>query len=363
MRVDIDARMLRSGGIGRYLREIVGPWLSSGQLTAVRLYGGVADLERWLAQIGATGSVDLEPWDDPIYSASAQLHWVTSRLRPRAWRPDVTFFPHFSAPLAAHPRPSVVVIHDLIHLRVPGAFPAWKRVLAAGLIRRVANEADHLVTVSQTSRDHILDFLGSAEVPVDVIRNGVSEIFTRGRRAPLSPPQFVLVVAPHKPHKNLVLAAQILQHLPERDGWRLMVVGPDVEDRQAIVRASGGVGLDRRIDVPGPRTDEQLRDLYREAAVVLVPSLLEGFALPAFEARACGARVLAPDVPWAWELRGAGVELVSGWDPRDWARIIERDPTYEGSEVDSAWSVPRWRDASDKTLSLLERVSTGGASV
>ncbi|MGB1823820.1 MAG: glycosyltransferase, partial [Ilumatobacteraceae bacterium] len=89
----------------------------------------------------------------------------------------------------------------------------------------------------------------------------------------------------------------------------------DVEDRRAIVKASGVAGLADRIDVPGLCSDEELRDLYRAAAVVVVPSLLEGFGLPALEARACGTRVLAPDLPWARDLLDAGVELVSGWDP------------------------------------------------
>ena len=360
MRVDIDARMLRSGGIGRYIREIVGPWLTSNQLSAVRLYGNVTALESWLARIEARGTVDVEPWDDPVYSAAAQVHWLTSRFRGRAWRPDVTFFPHFTAPLVGHPKPSVVVIHDLIHLRVPGAFPVWKRALAAGLIRRVGSMTDRIVTVSQTSREHILDFLGDAEAPVDVIRTGVSEIFTPGGRVVSESAPFVLVVAPHKPHKNVALAVQILRHLPKRDGWRLIAVGPDIEDRRAMASATEVVGLDRRIDVPGPRTDTQLRDLYREAAVVVVPSLLEGFALPALEARACGARVLAPDLPWARELLHAGVELVSGWDPREWAQIVREVPTRAGSEVDSDVSMPRWSAASEATLSLLEGVAKNG---
>ena len=215
-----------------------------------------------------------------------------------------------------------------------------------------------LITVSETSREHILEFLGSVEAPVEVIRNGVSEIFTQGSPAPESDAPFMLVVAPHKPHKNLVLLARILQHLPELDGWRLIAVGPDVEDRRAIVKASGVAGLADRIDVPGLCSDEELRDLYRAAAVVVVPSLLEGFGLPALEARACGTRVLAPDLPWARDLLDAGVELVSGWDPRNWARIIQSDWVRMGSE---GWEVPRWRDASEATLAVLERVATRAA--
>jgi glycosyltransferase involved in cell wall biosynthesis len=361
LRVDVDARMIQSGGIGRYIREIVGGWLATGRLEAVRLYGRPLELEPWLARIDARGKIDIVPWPDRIYGPAAQIRWSASLRRPRGWPCDVTLFPHFDVPLVSHPSPSVVVIHDLIHLRVPHAFPGWKRLLAAGMLRRVASLADRIITVSATSRGHIADWMGSTRPPIDVVRNGVSDLFTPGPPTVRKTHPYVLVVAPHKPHKNLQLALRVLDHLPEREGWKLLAVGPDVAARDALVREVARPGLQRRIELPGPVGDLALRDLYRQADAVLVPSLLEGFALPALEARACGAPVLAPALSWAQELCDAGVQLLEGWDPRRWATAV-RNARSDRETAGPRPVVRRWGDASAATLRVLERVAAQGAS-
>lgn len=356
LRVDVDARMLEAGGIGRYIREIVGPWLASGQLEAARFYGHPSQLEAWLTRIDARGDVDIVPWHDRIYGLAAQVRWPMSLHRLRGWQPDVTLFPHFDVPLVAHPSPSVVVVHDLIHLRLPEAFSGWKRLLAAGMVRRAASLADRIITVSESSRRHIVDFLGRAHPPIEVIRNGVSDLFTPGAQTVRKLPPYVLVVAPHKPHKNLQFALRVLHQLPEREGWRLLAVGPDDADRDALVRDVALPPLARRIELPGPVGDGALRDLYRQAEAVLVPSLLEGFALPALEARACGARVLVPALSWARELSHAGVELIDGWDPRRWARAVCTPPP-DAEARGAVPVVPRWSEASTATLRVLEKVA------
>ena len=357
LRVDVDARMLRAGGIGRYIRGVVGPWLCDHAVESVRLYGRTADLDAWLTHIGAQGNIEIVAWGDPTYSLSAQARWPRLSRRGAAWRPDVSFFPHFDAPLLLHPRPSAVVVHDLIHLRVPTAFPFWKRRLAAGMIRRVARLTDQIVTVSESSRADILAFVGPEAPPVDVVRNGVSDLFTPGIPDGQGADPFLLVVAPHKPHKNLLLAAQVLLRLRQHEGWRLVLVGPNASDRRELAREAGAPGLVDAIDLPGRVADQELRNLYRRASVVLVPSLLEGFALPALEARACGTRVLASDVSWAGELSDMGVELVAGWDPDTWTRAVRGTSNSTIEHASSQPTIPRWSEASAATLSLLTRVA------
>lgn len=357
LRVDVDVRMLEAGGIGRYIREIVGPWLTKGAVAAARLYGAPGPIEAWLRQIEPATVVDVVAWTDPIYSVRAQARWPRLNERRSAWQADVSLFPHFNAPLVAHPRPSVVVVHDLIHLRIPDAFPWWKRWLAATMIKSVATQTDHIVTVSEHSKADILDFIGAEAPPVAVIRNGVSDVFTPAPGpAPTSDP-FILVVAPHKPHKNLKLAVQILDRLPRHEGWRLVAVGPDADDRSDLVRQAGSSVTAELIEVPGAVDDFELRKLYRQATVVLIPSLLEGFALPALEARACGTRALAPDVPWGRELTDAGVELVQGWDPDSWVRVIRTPATQRPDSEVPPHSIPRWSDASTATLDVVQGVA------
>jgi glycosyltransferase involved in cell wall biosynthesis len=66
-----------------------------------------------------------------------------------------------------------------------------------------------------------------------------------------------------------------------------------------------------------------LARLYAEATAVLVPSLSEGFGLPVIEALACGAPVIASDIPVLREVGFEGVRFCSLTEVSDWTRAIE----------------------------------------
>ncbi len=70
----------------------------------------------------------------------------------------------------------------------------------------------------------------------------------------------------------------------------------------------------------GPLTPAAIAQLYRGAAVVLQPSDAEGFGLPVLEALACGAPVVATDLPTLREVGGAEVAFVAGDDLEGWTR-------------------------------------------
>jgi glycosyltransferase involved in cell wall biosynthesis len=62
-----------------------------------------------------------------------------------------------------------------------------------------------------------------------------------------------------------------------------------------------------------------LAAVYRRAALVLLPSEAEGFGLPAAEALACGAPLLASDIPAVREVAGAAAEYRPVGDVAAWA--------------------------------------------
>lgn len=72
----------------------------------------------------------------------------------------------------------------------------------------------------------------------------------------------------------------------------------------------------------GPLTPEGLAQLYRGAAAVLQPSDAEGFALPVLEALACGARVVASELPTVREVGGGQVTFVPAGDLEAWVRAV-----------------------------------------
>ena len=355
IRIQVDARLVAAGGIGRYIREITGRWLSRADVEGVRFLGRPDELEPFLAEHDPRGVTEIEPWGDGPYSPIGQLRWPFLARRG-SWAPDVTFFPHYDVPLIGLPTPSLVTVHDLIHFQHPEGFPAWKRVLGEVLMRRALEGATAVVTVSEASRHAICSWMPAVDKKISVVRNGVGAEFRplsaeerlaeRTRWGGLEP--FVMCVGPHKPHKNLAHAVEVLRHLPADEGWRLVLVGPSEEDRDHLV--AGDATLGDRIVLTGRVSDEDLRSLYGLAGTVLVPSRLEGFGLPVVEARACGARVLVSDLPWTRELARESVTLMPGWNARDWADEIRTRGGTEPKPTRAAWD---WEVAAKRTFEAL----------
>jgi alpha-1,3-rhamnosyl/mannosyltransferase len=189
---------------------------------------------------------------------------------------------------------------------------------------RAVREATRIATDSEWSRAQIERELGIAAERITVIPLAPDPFFSPGQSArtalPSSP--YVLMVGAGEPRKNARLLIEAFsQAFPEGD-VTLVIAGSLAEDAARDAAARG-----TRITREAPE-DERLRDLYRAAACVAVPSLAEGFGLVVVEAQACGAPVLASNASALPEAAGDAAILlpphdVGAW--RDTLRNVVRD--------------------------------------
>jgi glycosyltransferase involved in cell wall biosynthesis len=326
MRVAIDARKLHDFGIGTYIRNLLRHLARLDTRDEYVLLCHPSDMDI-AAGLGPNFRTVLEP--SPNYSFREQVHvpWVLQRERP-----DVYHAPHYVLPAAVR-CPSVVTIHDCIHLRFPEYLPnRGAYVYARATMWAAARRANAILTVSEASKRDILHYCRVPSEKVVVVHNGIDERFSivpseedaaRVReRYQLITHGFVLYVGNIKPHKNLVRLIEAFARLRQgpREDLKLLIIGDQISKHPALRRAVHQHKLHKHVRFLGYIPDETLSILYRLAAVFVFPSLYEGFGLPPLEAMACGAPVVTSNTSSLPEVAGDAAVLV---DPYSIDSIVE----------------------------------------
>src|SRR5262249_40090086 len=232
-------------------------------------------------------------------------------------RPNQFLTLHELTECFAYGRRLVLTQQDMTLDRAPGYFTSRKdweelcRTTKAALASadQVGFFSEHAAV--DAARDGLLDTQRATVVPlgVDHVRtDGKAEL--PARLARLGGRPFLLMIGAALPHKNRLFALRVLRELAFERGWEggLVLAGPD--DFPGI----SSIPHEQRLLERDPRLCEQVLDLgvvsesekrglFRNAALVLFPSLCEGFGLVPFEAAAYGTPCL-----YAW--RGAVSEFL-----------------------------------------------------
>ena len=228
--------------------------------------------------------------------------WYPARLPRLAQRErvDVLHCPTFRGPLRSLSMPLVVTVHDLAVLRHPEVFNLWTRRYSRACVPRVVRAASRVIAVSEFTKRELVDVLGTRAEKIDVIPNGVADVFVPN--GPAAEGDYVLAVGTLEPRKNL----QRVERAARLAGVELRVVGAQ---GWGGVKTSGWLG---RV------ADDELARLYRGARCLVYASLYEGFGLPIAEAMACGTPVVT-SMGGATEETAAGAAVLV--DPLDAASI------------------------------------------
>jgi glycosyltransferase involved in cell wall biosynthesis len=230
----------------------------------------------------------VEPVHVPARSQELRMAWSVPRELKRL-RPRVAHFQH-ALPFRC-PCPAVVTIHDLSFERDPSVMRFHERAVFKAAVPRAARNAAHVLAVSERTKDDIVDLYAIPRAKITVTAHGVDPVFSPGDGRP---GDYVLLVGSVEARKNPLAAVAAAGEV----GLPLVAVGP-VRD----------AGLARELEQRGARLrgyvkQDELVDLYRGAACLVMPSRYEGFGLPVLEAMASGTPVVVAPDPALREVAG-----------------------------------------------------------
>ena len=158
---------------------------------------------------------------------------------------------------------------------------------------RVARALPAVVTVSENSRKDIAAQLGVAPERMTVVPVGVDHTVFRPREDVTPQVGRIMVTSSSDvPMKGLVPLLEAVAKLRTERDVELTVIGRPAEGGR-VDRAITRLGLADAVTCVRGISDDELARLYGEAEVAVVPSLYEGFSLPAIEAMSCGIAVVA----------------------------------------------------------------------
>ena len=325
MRIGIDARKLHDFGIGTYIRNLLRELgkldhdteyvilCSPDDDAAVRAFG-----DNFRPVIETAGN----------YSVSEQI-----RIPLALWRERVDLFhaPHYVLPPLVR-CPSVVTIHDCIHLLFPQYLPnRFALAYARTSIALAAKRSTRVITGSESAKRDIQRFVDVPPGKIDVIYHSYDPIFGvepdadtvhRVRERYQLHSEFVLYAGSVRPHKNLERLIEAFQIVRSRglDELKLVLIGDDISKYTALRRAVHRYQLHNYVRFLGHVPGDTLAVMYRLAGVFVFPSLYEGFGLPPLEAMASGTPVVASNASSLPEVTGDAALLV---DPYSAAAIAE----------------------------------------
>ncbi len=405
MRFLIDLQCAQSGsrhrGIGRYALSLLDALLPAAQASGHEVHlllngafpATIPAIRRRYPALHETRSIhvfqglDKSGLQDPHGPWRKAASGLLRDLAIAGLAPDAVFCPSVFegdseafalTPLTLSDTPSLATQHDLIPAQMPGVYfdnaPAF-----ADFYRARMAEMRHfaaLIAVSEATRQEALTLLDYPADHIHLVTEDAGPQFTPPgamsltgmealrRRHGLTRP-YILYVGGGEPRKNLTGLIRAYGALPQglRDAHDLVIAGTlTTQEHANIHHLAQDLSLDLgHIRILGHTPEEDLPGLYGLAELFVMPSLREGFGLPALEAIRCGTLTLGADATSLPEVIGTPETLFDPADIPAMTALIIRGLTDPGfarrmraaqHEHAARFS---WDSAARDTLALLTR--------
>ena len=269
---------------------------------------------------------------------------------------------------------SVITLHDLAIYRHPEWFPKGQWLATKLIVPATIRKASKIIAPSQATKKDLIELFRVPGEKIIVIPHGVEPRFFK--ESGISNSQFpilnqfsmskfskpyILFVGTLEPRKNIERIVDAYADLPKDilERYDLVLAGrKGWNDRDILLK----IGKEK-IKVLPDITNDQLPELYQNAALFVYPSLYEGFGLPILEAMAAGAPVITSNTSSMPEVAAGAAITINPLHTGEISGAIEkilRDPALVKQLSEDGVSRARhftWGETAKRTLSVYESLS------
>lgn len=238
----------------------------------------------------------------------------------------------FSVPIFARKK-KVVTVHDLIAIEQGGDIPFWSRNYFGKFVPFTYKFADHLIAVSNHTKDDMVRLLNIPEEKISVVYEAADQKFkpienqdklNSIRKKYNLEKKFILHVGTLSPRKNIEFLIKVFAEVVgKHSDYELVIAGKKGWYADQIIALAQSLNIKDKVNFIGYIDEEDKVALYNCAALLAYPSLYEGFGLPPLEAMACGVPVMASNISSIPEVVGEAGILLSPTDKKAWVNELD----------------------------------------
>lgn len=199
--------------------------------------------------------------------------------------------------------PTIATIHHPItidrNIEIKAASSSWEKMKQMrwysfiGMQKRVAKALSRIITVSRSARDDISKDFKIPTKRFKIVPNGINtDLFYPMPDIKREKNRIIVTNSADIPLKGLLYLLQAVAEISKKRKIRLIVIGSPKKNG-TIVKLITKLGIGNLITFTGRIDEKQYVRQYAKATVAVVPSVYEGFGLPAGEAMACGVPVIS----------------------------------------------------------------------
>lgn len=286
-------------GLGNYSRFIIKGLAQYAPSLRLDLFTPDAHRTNSLGGVDKLASVDMH-FPPTAFWRRCKWLWRTWGVTAMAKEKRVKLFHGLTGELPYGLRSngikSVVTIHDLIFLRFPRFYPLIDRWIYRWKMHSACRRADHVLAVSECTKRDIIHYFGTPEEKISVLYQGCDEQFRQPvteahkeavRRHYHLPEHFILYVGSIEERKNLLLLAQALDKLKDKD-ISVIALGHQTSYARRVKKYVRSANLRRRFHMISGVPFSDFPVFYQLADLFVYPSRYEGFGIPMLEALCSG---------------------------------------------------------------------------